>query len=267
MPMGKRVKVAGGEIAYDVTGGGAALLLLHAFPLSRAMWSGQVEAFERQWRVVRFDVRGLGESSASDGIVTMERIADDAAAILDHVGGSQAVVCGLSMGGYAALAFARRYPERLRGLVLADTRADADTPDARRGRAELGERIRREGTSAAADVMIPKLLGQTTKEQRPEIAAQLRRIIEATGPAGVCDALAGLAARADSRPTLRQIRVPTLVLCGEEDVLTPPAQAEALAGAIPGAHYELIPGAGHLSNLENPDAFNAALERFLRRLI
>jgi pimeloyl-ACP methyl ester carboxylesterase len=257
-------RIGGGEIAYDVAGDGPALLLLHAFPLSRRMWDPQ--AGVAPVRVVRFDVRGLGESPPSEGIVTMERIADDAAGLLDHLGIARATVVGLSMGGYAALAFARRHADRLRALVLSDTRAAADTPEARAGRAVLGEKIRLGGAAVAADALLDKLLGATTRSRRPEVAGRARRLIEANPPAGICDALAGIAARDDSTPFLREIRVPTLVVVGEEDEITPPSDAEALRGGIPRSALAVVPEAGHLANLENPGAWNAALVGFLEGL-
>jgi 3-oxoadipate enol-lactonase len=167
------------------------------------------------------------------------------------------------MGGYAALAFVRRHPRRLAGLVLQDTRAGADTPEAKANRATLAAKVLAEGASAAVEAFLPKLLGETTQRDRPDLAARLRERILATSPRGIANALHGLAARADSRETLPTIAVPTLVLVGAEDVLTPPAEAEAMAAAIPGARLGVIPGAGHLANLENPGAVNAALRAFL----
>jgi len=257
-----RLKLAGGEIAWDGRGDGPALLFLHAFPLSRRMWEPQWEALAPGRRLLRFDDRGFGESPPTGGILTMERIADDAAGLLDHDGVAKAVVCGVSMGGYAALAFARRHPQRLAGLVLADTRAGADSPEARAGRSRLAERIRREGSGVATE-MLPKLLGATTRAERPGLAPELATWIEANPPEGLCDALAGLAARADSGPELRRIAVPTLVVCGEEDEVTPPEESRRMADAIPGARLELIPGAGHLASLEQPAAFDRALAGFL----
>ena len=260
-----KAKIAGTEIAYDVRGTGPALLLLHAFPLGLAMWDDQARALSAAFQVVRFDCRGFGGSPPGDGLLTMERIADDAVALLDHLEVAAATVCGLSMGGYAAFALVRRHPARLRGLVLADTKAGADTDAARRTRAEQAEAVRREGTTAIADAFLPRLVGKTTHAERPAVVARLRDLILANPPRGVTDALAGLAARADSTSTLREIRVPTLVVCGEEDVLTPPAEAEALHAGIRDSTLELVPKAGHLANVEAPDAFNRVLEAFLRR--
>ncbi len=259
----RMLATGGGAIAYDVQGEGPPLLLLHAFPLGLAMWDVQVAALRAQHQVVRFDARGFGASPPGDGLLSMERIADDAAALLDQLGIGRAVVCGLSMGGYAAFAMVRNHGDRLSGLVLADTRAGADSPDARAGRAALAEKVRREGAVAAADAFVPKLLGDTTKRERPQVVARVREIVLGNPPRGIADALAGLAARADSTPTLREIRVPTLVVCGEEDTLTPPAESEALRDGIAGSRLVLLPRAGHLANLEEPDAFNRALLGFL----
>jgi 3-oxoadipate enol-lactonase len=170
------------------------------------------------------------------------------------------------MGGYAAFAFVRRHAERLAGLVLQDTRAGADTEEARANRTTLAARVLEEGAAAAEEAFLPKLVGETTKRDSPDLVAQLRERILATSPSGIANGLRGLAARADSRETLGQIQVPTLVVVGEEDVLTPPAESESMAAAIAGSRVEVIPRAGHLSNLENPPAYDAALARFFDSL-
>lgn len=262
----KTLKLAGSPLAYDVRGEGPCVLLLHAFPLDLAMWDAEARALEAGQRVVRFDCRGFGASPPGDGLLSMERIADDAAGLLDHLGVSRAVVCGLSMGGYAAFAMVRRHPGRLRGLVLADTRAAADSEEGRRGRASLAEKVRQQGAPPAAEALVPRLLGETSLRERPELVARVREVILKTSPQGIVDALAGLAARADSTPTLREIRVPTLVVCGEEDGLTPVSEARALQQAIAGSRLEVVPRAGHLANLENPPAFQGALRAFLSAL-
>jgi 3-oxoadipate enol-lactonase len=258
-----KAKIAGVDLEYEARGGGRALLLLHAFPLNRTMWDAQVQALAASHQVVRFDCRGFGGSPPGDSLLTMERIADDAAAVLDRLGISQAVVAGCSMGGYAALAFARRHPDRLRGLVLLDTRAGADSEEGKKNRAALAERVRREGAGAAAEAFLPQLVGETTQKEQPEVVARLRQIILGTPPRGIVDALAGLAARADSGPALKEIRVPTLVICGDEDTITPLAEAENLQRGIAGSRLVVIPRAGHLANLEQPDAVNQALREFL----
>ena len=261
-----KLRVAGAELACEVSGTGPALLLLHAFPLGLAMWEPQAAALAEARQVVRFDCRGFGGSPPGDGLLTMERIADDAAGILDHLGIPSAAVVGVSMGGYAAFALVRRHPERIRALVLADTRAGADSPETKATRAAQAEKVRREGAGAIADAALPKLLGATSHRERRELVARVRQIIEANSPRGITDALAGLAARADSTPMLREIGVPTLVVVGEEDAITPVAEAEALQRGIAGSHMAVIPRAGHLSSLENPDEFNRQVRSFLATL-
>lgn len=258
-----RLRIDGGWVEYEAQGEGPAVLFLHAFPLGLFMWDAQAAALTPRYRVVRVDARGFGGSGLPGGPLTMERIADDAAAVLSELGIARAAVGGCSMGGYAALAFARRHPERLAALLLQDTKAGADDEAARQGRAVLARKVRDEGSSAAADALLGRLLGATTRRLRPQLAQELRRRILDTSPEAIASALEGLALRADSRPSLAAIAVPTLVLVGEEDEITPLAEAEALAAAIVGARLARIPEAGHLANLENPSAVNAAVLAFL----
>jgi 3-oxoadipate enol-lactonase len=259
-----RTRIDGFEIEYDVRGKGPAVLLLHAFPLGLSMWDPQVDSLAASHRVVRFDARGFGGSQLDDvAPLTMERIADDGAYLLDQLAIETAVVHGCSMGGYAAFAFARRHPRRLAGLVLQDTRAAADTSEARAGRAALAVRVLEGGAAAAVEALLPKLLGETSHRERAALEATLRERILATSPRAVANALYGLAARADSRAMLPGLTVPTLVLVGEEDAIVATDEAKEMAGAIRGARLEVIPRAGHLANLENPDAVNAALGAFL----
>lgn len=259
-------RIRGADLAFDVRGTGPALVLLHAFPLGLGMWDPQARAFAATHQVIRFDARGFGGSPPGDGLLTMEKIADDAVALLDHLGVSRAVACGLSMGGYAAFALVRRHPDRLKGLVLADTRPGADSDAARTARAAQADKVRKEGSAALADAVLPKLVGETSHKQRPELLARLRETIAANPRRGIADALAGLAARADSTSTLREIRVPTLVVCGAEDAITPLSESEAMVRGIAGSRLEVVPDAGHLSSLENPDRFNDALRNFLAGL-
>jgi 3-oxoadipate enol-lactonase len=261
-----KTKVEGTEIKYEVRGSGPVLLLLHAFPLGLFMWDAQAEALSTSHRVARFDARGFGGSGQGDEPFTMERIADDAAAVLDALAVEKAVVGGCSMGGYAALAFARRHPRRLAGLVLQDTRAGADSEETKTVRATLAARVLAEGTLVAVEAFLPKLLGETVQRTRPALVSLVRERILAAPRQAIAAALHGLAARQDSSAALGAIGVPTLVLVGEEDVLTPPSEAEKLAAGIPNAGLERIPQAGHLANLENPQAVNAALARFLATL-
>ena len=258
-----KANVSGTTIDYDVRGSGPPVLFLHAFPLNKAMWDAQVVALEGTHQVVRFDARGFGGTPPGDGLLTMEKIADDAAALLDHLGLSRAVVCGLSMGGYAAFAMVRRHPSRIKGLVLADTRTAADSVEQKKSRSGQAEKVRREGPAGIADGFLEKAVGDTTRKQRPEVVARVKEMILAAPARAIVDALAGLAARADSGSTLREIKVPVLVVCGAEDALTPVADSEAIHRGVPGSTLVVIPGAGHLSAMEDHAAFNRALAAFL----
>jgi 3-oxoadipate enol-lactonase len=261
-----KTRIAGADIRYEAQGDGPSVIFLHAYPLGLVMWDEQASALASEAQVIRFDARGFGGSSPSDGALTMDRIADDAAALLDHLRVEKAVVAGCSMGGYAALAFARRHPGKMSGLVLIDTRAGADTPEAREGRVTTANRVLAEGSQVVADAMVPNVLGASTHRDRPDLVARVREVMLGNTPRAIADALLGLGARVDSTPTLAQIRVPTLVVCGEEDTLTPPSESEKMVKAIPGARLALIPRAGHFANWEQPAAFNAAMSAFLRAL-
>jgi 3-oxoadipate enol-lactonase len=261
-----RRKIGGVELAWEEAGQGLPVLLLHAFPLNRGMWEPQRESLAGRYRVITPDFRGHGESEIPPEDSTMERLAEDVRGLLDALGLERVVLSGLSMGGYVAFAFYRRYPERVLALILADTRASADSEEGRRGRAELAAVAEKEGSPAVAEHMLPKLLATSTHEQQPQVVAAVRAMIHTTRPAGIARALRGMAARPDSQDLLAKIQCPTLVVVGGEDTLTPPADSETLAKAVPGARLELIPGAGHLSNLEQPARFNDLLHDFLSSL-
>jgi 3-oxoadipate enol-lactonase len=255
------------RISYGDRGRGRemALLLVHGFPLDRRLWAAQVDTFANMTRVITPDLRGHGRSQVVPGPFTMEQHADDLAALLDHLRVRRAVVVGLSMGGYVAFAFWRRHPERVRSLILADTRAEPDSAAARAGRDAAIAKVQQTGATAYADEMLPRLLAPDSLADG-KIAGAARKMITEQPIAGIVGALGGLRDRADSQATLPTITVPTLVIAGDADVITPPADAQALAAAIPGARLAVIPRAGHLSPLENPRAFNAAVRAFLRNL-
>jgi 3-oxoadipate enol-lactonase len=228
------------------------------------MWDGQ-EALAPRYRIVRFDARGFGGSDVGDAMLTMARIADDAAVLIERLRLGPVVLVGCSMGGYAALTFAPKHASLLRGLVLADTRAGADAPEARKGRGDLAAKVMKEGAQAALDAFLPKVVGETTKASRADVIAKLKDMMLATTPQGISDGLHGIAMRQDSTPFLREITVPTLVICGEEDVITPRAEAEILQRGIRGAELAMIPKSGHLPSMETPEAFNQILRAFLSR--
>ncbi len=255
-------------VEYDDAGAGAALVLLHAFPLARAQWRPQVEALQADYRVIAPDLRGFGGTSPFGAAPSVEVMADDVAALLDALRVDGPVVLGgLSMGGYVALAFARRHAGRLRGLLLADTKAEPDTAEAKANRDKTIDFARSHTSADVARQMLPKLLGGRTQAERPEAADEVLRIASAQTTSAVIDALGALRDRPDAVPGLGHIRVPTLVIVGAEDALTPPDVAKALASAIPHARLTVLDGAGHLSNLERPEEFNEAAREFLRALV
>ncbi|HWV58040.1 MAG TPA: alpha/beta fold hydrolase [Longimicrobiales bacterium] len=266
--MDRTAEIRGARLAWREAGSGDVVLFVHAFPLDSRMWAPQLAAAPVGWRFVAPDLQGFGASGvASVGApLTMDDIADDVAGLLDHLGVQRAVLCGLSMGGYAAFAFWRRHADRVRALVLSDTRVGADTAEARAGRFSLAERVLREGSRAAVEAMFPKMLSPSTVAHRPDVAATVRSIMESAPPSAIVRALYGLAERPDSTATLPTITAPALVIVGEDDAVTPPAEAERIADGIPGARLVRIPAAGHFPNLEAPEAFNGALTQFLETL-
>jgi pimeloyl-ACP methyl ester carboxylesterase len=245
---------------------GNVLVWLHAFPLSGAMWRSQLEALPAGWRMIAPDLAGFGGSQDHTGPPLIEDYVRDVEALLGALGVGRVVIGGQSMGGYTAFAYHRVAPERLRGLVLADTRSGADGPAAREVRAHLLGIAEAGGARAIADEMLPKLVGATTHRTRPAVVAEVRALIEANGAEGIRRALVRMRDRPDSTPQLPHVPVPALVIVGEEDPIAPLEEARALSGALPDATLAILPAAGHLSNLENPDSFNAALRPWLTGL-
>jgi 3-oxoadipate enol-lactonase len=251
-------------LAYEERGTGRPLVLLHAFPLDREMWQPQLDGLSDAARVVAVDLPEFGHSTPGQDRLTVEHAADALADFLPAVGiGGPAVVGGLSMGGYVALAFARRHPRQLAGLILADTRAEADDPAGRAARDDMISLARAGGADAVIEKMLPKLLSEAARTNRPELVERVRAIGGRQGVSAITAALAALRDRPDATDSLAAIAVPTLILVGEHDAATPPPLSQKMAEKIPGSRLVTIPGAGHLSNLENPGAFNAAVREFL----
>jgi pimeloyl-ACP methyl ester carboxylesterase len=254
------------NLVYTETGAGRPLLLIHGFPLSRKMWDPQL-ALANAARVIAPDLRGHGESEAVPGPYAMDQLAADGAALLDRLHVTQPVaVCGLSMGGYVAFAFYRQFAARTAGLIFAATKAGADSAEGKAGREKNAALAQEKGAAAIAEAMLPKMFAPQTYAAQPAVVAQVKAMMESTSVAGVAGALLGMRDRSDSTPTLAQIRVPTLVLHGVDDQLIPAKEGEAIAAGIAGAQLKLIPNAGHLLNLEQPAAFNAAVSDFLKEL-
>ena len=254
-------------LAYRESGSGPPVVLLHAFPLSAAMWEHQYGPLGGVSRLITPDLPGFGRSPAAEREPSVDLIADEVKGLLDQLGLDAVVLGGLSMGGYVTMAFLRRHPERVRAIVLADTKAGADTEAARANRERIAEAMLAAGdTAALAEELLPTLVGETTLQTRPAVVELVRSDIRASKPTAVAWAQRAMAARPDSVDTLRRARLPALVIVGEEDVLTPAAEAEAMASALHHAELVRIPRAGHLSALEHAMAFNDAVTSWLSNL-
>lgn len=264
-----RITLATVDLAYIDRGAGQPVVLLHGFPLDHTMWSAQIDALSRTCRVIAPDLRGFGQSSLGNADpargVTMEQYADDVAALLDALEIKVPIVLvGFSMGGYIAWQFARKHQIRLRALIQCDTRAAADTDEARANRLKMAEKIHEWGSGRVAEMMGPKLFANGTFEKNSEIVQELRQVVERTSPAAIAAAQRGMATRPDMTNFLPTINLPTLILAGVEDALIPPTEMQQIADTIPHGQYVEIPNAGHMTTIENPEAVNEALLRFLK---
>jgi 3-oxoadipate enol-lactonase len=258
-----------GDIAYVDRGAGTPVLLIHGFPLDHTMWNAQIEALTSVTRVIAPDLRGFGESPLGEvdperGI-SMEQYADELVELLDALSVSEPIIlAGFSMGGYIAWQFVRKYPGRLKALVQCDTRALADTDEARAGRLKMAKNVAEWGSERVAEMMGPKLFSARALEMKPQLMAELRRVVAKTPPAAVAAAQRGLAARPDVSADLSKIQLPTLIVVGEQDAISSAAEMRAIAVAIPHAQLIEIPQSGHMTTMENPTAVNEALVAFVK---
>jgi 3-oxoadipate enol-lactonase len=249
-------------------GDGPPLVFLHGFPLDHSMWEGQRREFRNTHRVIIPDLRGLGRSEVSPVPVTMDLFADDVAALLDALGINEPVIlCGLSMGGCIAFAFVRRHALRLRGLILCDCRAVADTAEMVANRRKLADKVLTEGSLAIVEAMMPRLFGPKTNEKLPQVVDATRNVMLAASSRGIAAAQLSLADRPDSTPTLAEIRVPTLIVVGEHDAISSAEEMQGIAAAIPGAEAVVIPQAGHMAPLEKPDEVNRTIRDWMARCV
>jgi 3-oxoadipate enol-lactonase len=239
-----------------------ALVLLHAFPLNARMWERQLSLANEGWRVLVPQLRGF-DGGVEPPARSIDDYAGDVIDLLDSVHVDEAVVGGLSMGGYIAFAVLRHAARYVHALVLADTKSQADSPEAVEGRKRLLRTVRDKGAAAVADEMIPKLLGETTRRERPDVVERVRQLVLSNSTDAIAGAIGALMTRPDSTPLLATVHVPTLILVGDEDTVTPAENAEQMHRAIAGSELVRIAGAGHLANLEQPELFDAALARFL----
>ncbi len=262
----RRLTVNGVSLAVEVRGEGPAVLFVHGYPLDRSIWTHQIAALDG-WCRIAPDLRGMGESDAPDLGYSMETYAADLAALLDLLGVDDVVLVGLSMGGYIAFEFLRTWLERVRGLVLVDTRAEPDSADARRQRDAAAATAREQGAEAIADAMLPKVLGASTLAGATAAVDRVRAMMAATPVSGIVGALGAMRERRDSVPLLAGLSgLPTLVIVGDEDELVPPSAARAMADAIPGASLVVIRSAGHLPAIERPVETTDAIQAFLEGL-
>ncbi len=262
-----RIRLAEFEMAYETHGSGRPLLFIHGFPLNRHMWRPQIEPLSQVAQLIVPDLRGFGESGATDGIYTMDLLAEDCYALLDALNIEEpAVICGLSMGGYVAFAFYRRFPARVAALILAATRPGEDSPETKSNRDKAMALARQGGAKAIAESMLPKMFAPETYTLKPHLVETGREIMETASVKGLIGALSGMKVRPDSTPLLGQMRVPVLILHGAEDQIVPISEAEKMRDAIPTARLQNVPAAGHMLNLEQPVAFNRAVIEFLSSL-
>jgi 3-oxoadipate enol-lactonase len=260
--------INGWSIDYNIFGkpSGLPVVFIHGFPFSQEMWRPQVAELSRDYRVITYDVRGHGKSKVGDGQYTIEFFVDDLIGLLDHLRIEKVVVVGLSMGGYIALRSIERNPERFRGLVLCDTRSEADTNEGKIKRAASIQSVRTGGVKKYAEGFVRAVFAPQTFERNPEAVKFIRNIIENTSPISIAGTLLALASRTDTTESLSKINVPTLILVGEHDALTPVSAARSMNEKIRQSELYVISDAAHLSNLENPEEFNKHLSGFLRRI-
>jgi len=263
-----KLQLKGATIEYSLEGPGSAMpvLFIHGFPFSRGMWKFQADSLKKDYRVITYDVRGHGESGVGDGQYSVELFVDDLIALLDHLRVKSVVAVGLSMGGYIILRAIERHPERFRAIVLCDTRSEADGNEGKVKRARQAIDLENTGPSGFADNFVRAVFHEKTLTENPRVVKEIRDTIAKTSPASIRGTLLALAARTDTSASLFQIAVPALILVGRHDALTPPSASHAMKEKIPGSEIHVIPDAGHMSNLENPEEFTTHLFNFLHRI-
>ena len=256
------------RMAYDDFGQGPPVILVHGFPLSRAIWAAQVAQLSAHYRLIAPDLRGHGDSEATPGLYSMELLADDILALLEALQINQPIVLGgLSMGGYVAMAFARRYPERLAGLLLTATRAGSDTSAGKDGRRQAIAAVQQASNiQPTVDSMLPKLFAPQTYAEDPDLVLEVRSIMEHTSLDGVINAQLGMLARPDSTAMLSNLDVPGLVIHGDHDQIIPLEAAQDMADALPNGSMVVLKGTGHLLNMEKPAEFNKIVLNWLAGL-
>lgn len=260
--------INGIEVFYEDSGNSSALpiVLVHAFPLSHEMWQPQIASLASKYRVITYDIRGHGKSGIGDGQYMLEFFVDDLIGLLDFLQLNKAVLCGLSMGGYIVLRVAERNPERIYAMILADTQSKSDSNEAKIKRSAAIKMLKTKGVQAYADSFAKGALAPENYSGKIDVVKKIKQIIESNTPLGIGGALLALAGRTDTTSFLSNVKIPTLIIVGESDALTPVALSEAMRNQIPGSELHIIRHAGHISNIENPDEFNKHLLNFLDKI-
>ncbi len=263
------MKYSVNETSFEVNirGKGAPILLIHGFPLDHTMWDDQINFLSESSQVIAPDLRGFGRSDVTEGTVSMEQFADDLNLLLDEIGITESVtICGLSMGGYIVWHFIQKYSDRIKSIILCNTRSAADSDEAKTKRKKMVEMVLSGGLPFIADSMIPNLLSENTIKNQKEIVLKLKKIILGAKPEGVVAALKGMAERPDSTSFLSSIQKPVLLIVGEHDKLTPASEMKKMAESIPNAQYKMIECAGHMSPMESPEIVNNEISQFLNNI-
>jgi 3-oxoadipate enol-lactonase len=259
----KRIHSGDAEIAYEVLGDGPPVVLLHPFPASHELWLPAAQILTTRYQVILPDLRGHGESGIGEGPATMQKHAADIGRVMDELEIGRAAMAGVSIGGYVLFEFWRLYRGRAAALALCNTKAPADAPAARAARLQSAAEVLERGVEPFVDSMIPKLIGETTRRSRPDLADAAKRMMLKTSPEGISQVQQGMAERPDSVPTLKTINVPTLILTGEEDVLTSVAEAQLMQQNISGGQMRVVAKAGHYAVWERPEEVGMCLRQFL----
>jgi pimeloyl-ACP methyl ester carboxylesterase len=258
--------INGTAIYYEEQGKGKPVVLLHGFPLSSHIWAHQLDNLSQNFRVITPDFRGFGQSPPA-GAFTVASLADDVYALLQSIDALPCALGGLSMGGYVALAFAKKYPQALSALMLVDTRSEGDSAEGKAGRQKMIDLVRASGSKAVADQMLPKMLTKQSMEKNVSLVRDVRAIMEGCPAQTIEHALVALRDREDYSAILPSIATPTLILVGDQDPITPPAMSESLHKSIPRSQLQLVPGAAHLSSMEKPELVTEAMRSFLSPVV
>ncbi|RCK76299.1 MAG: alpha/beta hydrolase fold [Anaerolineae bacterium] len=255
------------KMAYEEAGSGLPILFIHGYPLNRQMWQPQIHDLSQDAHVIAPDLRGHGDSTPTEGVYSMDLLAEDCARLLDYLNISQKIVlCGLSMGGYISFAFARKFLDRLAALVLTATRAAPDTEEGKLNRQRSIALAKEQGIAPIIETMIARVLSPYTLANRPDLVQAVRQIMQRTSLQAVIGDLQGMMERIDSRPFLKQISVPTLIIHGKDDTLIPIEEAQAMQADIPNCRLLILENAAHLPNLEASERFNQAVREFIKTL-